>query len=580
MAEDNSFRKYEPFFGSWYIKKKIGKGSIGRVYEIERKEKDATYRAALKVITIPEEEEEVNRVLSSGVAPEDLADYYRNLVDTISSEYRYLAKLKGNSYIVNYEDHMVIEEKSEMRWHLLIKTELLKPLVESSIKDPLDEQDVVRLGIDICRALQSCSKYNIVHRDIKPENIFITAGGEYKLGDFGVARIIEETQMNLSRKGTYAYMAPEVFHGEAYGQSADLYSLGLVMYKFLNKGRMPFMPEYPRKIRFNDGEKAFTIRMAGTRINAPAGISPKLQKIVEKACAFDRSDRYETAEEMLIDLEALSLSYEKKKHKKTKSGRRNRDQESDLNATGRVDALSEYRRQEQLRERCRRRIKILATTAFFIIMIGIGVYISIPKEVTDIEGIDSSVVLYYDGTLQPDYSVKPDWFEDEKINFASGDEGVFTVSDKGEIKAVSIGTAELTMKAKEYTETVSVSIVPKVTEIKGIDESYALITGNATTLEPQLSPAEFADEPVTYTSADENIAAVGDDGTVTAVSAGETAITIYAGGTEITTKISVSNPPPVVRKSPSSKKSSGKSKNSGKTGSSAGKFNSGDDEYF
>ena len=183
MSEVNRYSRYEPLFGSWYIKEKIGQGAIGQVFEIERTDLGTTYKAALKAITIPEGPEDIKRVLSSGVAQEDLAEYYRNLIRNIASEFQYLAKLKGNSYIVNYEDHQIIENEDELSWDVLIKTELLTPLVEYVVEHPLAEKDVLKLGIDMCRALQFCGQYNILHRDIKPENIFIAPSGDFKLGD-------------------------------------------------------------------------------------------------------------------------------------------------------------------------------------------------------------------------------------------------------------------------------------------------------------------------------------------------------------------------------------------------------------
>ena len=86
----------------------------------------------------------------------------------------------------------------------------------------------------------------MIHRDIKPQNIFITSKGDYKLGDFGVARTMEKTMSGMSKKGTYNYMAPEVYHRVNTGLVSDQYSLGLVLYWLLNEKRMPFLPLPPR----------------------------------------------------------------------------------------------------------------------------------------------------------------------------------------------------------------------------------------------------------------------------------------------------------------------------------------------
>lgn len=592
MSEKNRYKKYEPLFGAWFIKEKIGQGAVGQVYEIERKELGTTYKAALKAITIPEGPEDIKMALSSGVSREDLPDYYRNLIGNIANEFKYLAKLKGNSYIVNYEDHMIVEDKEAMQWDVLIKTELLKPLVEHVIDNPLKENDVLRLGIDICRALQFCGRYNILHRDIKPENIFIAPSGNYKLGDFGIARVAEETYVNLSRKGTYTYMAPEVFHGQAYDQSADLYSLGIVMYKYLNHGRIPFMPPYPEKIEYDDPEKAFTERMSGRQMSDPSGGSAKLRRIVLKACSYDPADRYETADEMLTELQEIYLSVNRKKlqskglsKNKSETARRHRKpkgkSEKLAAASGPIDEETK-RHGAQKKKKNRNAGKRYKTAAAAVICLALaaGIYASIPKEVTDIKGVDPKIEIYYDGAMKPEYRIEPDWFKDEKIHFRSGNEDIFTVTEQGEIKAVSIGEADLTMTAKEYTETSHVSIVPKVTSIGGVEEAYSLYPGNEVRLEPKLQPDEFSSEAVTYRSSDEKIAAVSEDGTVTAAAVGEASIVIEAGGTEISTKVYVLEPVTVSASSTSksTKKSTRKSSKKKSGGSSNGYF--GDTEYF
>ena len=70
------------------------------------------------------------------------------------------------------------------------------------------------MGRELTSALIFCQKKGLIHRDIKPENIFVSEAGQFKLGDFGVARTVEKTTGGLSRKGTEKYMAPEVYLGK------------------------------------------------------------------------------------------------------------------------------------------------------------------------------------------------------------------------------------------------------------------------------------------------------------------------------------------------------------------------------
>lgn len=101
--------------------------------------------------------------------------------------------------------------------------ELLTPLDDYiRQKNALSRQEIIQLGIDLCKALAFCQNGRILHRDIKPGNIFVSERGDFKLGDFGTAQYLDRASDSTVR-GTYAYMAPEVYRGEGYGFPADLY---------------------------------------------------------------------------------------------------------------------------------------------------------------------------------------------------------------------------------------------------------------------------------------------------------------------------------------------------------------------
>ena len=303
--DDLYYKQYEPIFGEWRIVEKLGEGSFGKVYEIERKDFGRTYKAALKVITVPPSESEIQNVISDGMSPESAAAYFRGFVEEVIDEFTLMSKLKGNSNIVSYENHKVYEHQGKIGWDILIQMELLLPLIKYAQINPLSENDVIKLGIDLCKALEVCHKYNVIHRDIKPDNIFVSQVGDYKLGDFGIARTIEKTTGGLSKKGTYNYMAPEVYKGEPYGYTVDIYSVGLVLYRFLNNNRLPFFPPYPQPIQYSDREQALVNRICGQSFDDPVNASKKLADIVMRACAYKPANRYQTAEEMRKDLEAL-----------------------------------------------------------------------------------------------------------------------------------------------------------------------------------------------------------------------------------------------------------------------------------
>ena len=299
------YKKYEPIFGKWHIVRELGEGSFGKVFEIERRDFGGTYKAALKAITIPQSQSEVKDILASGMDEQSVTSYFRGFVEEMIAEFVLMSKLKGHSNIVSYEDHDVIQHAEGIGWDIFIRMELLTPLLDYTRKSDLSRSDVIKLGIDICKALEVCRKNNIIHRDIKPQNIFISDLGDFKLGDFGIARTVEKTMGGLSKKGTYHYMAPEVFKSEPYGASVDIYSLGIVLYRFMNNNRLPFFPPFPSPIKFSDSDAALACRMKGETIPAPANADDALSQVILKACAYSPKDRYLSPSDMRRDLEAL-----------------------------------------------------------------------------------------------------------------------------------------------------------------------------------------------------------------------------------------------------------------------------------
>ena len=292
-------------FGKWKICRRLGQGSYGTVYEIQREDFGDTYKAALKVITVPQSEMEIQSVLAEGMTLPQAEKYFYSVVEDIVRESAIMSRLKGTGNIVSYEDHNVIRHSDGIGWDILIRMELLHPLLPYVYQHPMARRDIIKLGIDICKALELCQRYNIIHRDIKPENIFISDNGDYKLGDFGIARTIERTTSGLSKKGTYSYMAPEVYAGREYGFSVDTYSLGLVLYRMLNKNRGPFLPQPPEAITFSSREQALVRRISGEPLPCPFYGEGRLGEIVLKACAFDPKERYSSPQQLRQELEAI-----------------------------------------------------------------------------------------------------------------------------------------------------------------------------------------------------------------------------------------------------------------------------------
>lgn len=287
----------------WETVRVIGRGSFGTVYEIRRESLEGQERAAVKVIPVPQHEEDIEEMMSDGYDQKSIAETIQSYVKSITSEYSLMNQLKGNPNIVNCDSVRYEQHEDGLGCDIVIKMELLSPLIKV-LPESISEKQTIAVGKDIARALTHCHEYHIIHRDIKPQNILRSSAGNYKLGDFGIAKTVERTSGG-TKIGTYKYMAPEVYNNQPYGEGADIYSLGLVLYWMLNERRMPFLPLPPEKLSPQMEEHARLRRFNGEELPEPVHGSKELKAIVMKACSFDPADRFADAKEMLESLERL-----------------------------------------------------------------------------------------------------------------------------------------------------------------------------------------------------------------------------------------------------------------------------------
>ncbi|MCR4946016.1 MAG: protein kinase [Lachnospiraceae bacterium] len=311
MTRDD-LRQYEPFWDSWYIDESLGHGSFGDVYRIKREGHGRVFYSALKIMSFPKDKAEADEMLMTcGGSYEEAQKRYDEILNGILGEIDIMEQLKGHTNIVSYEDHKIIEhnEGKELGYDIFIRMELLRDLSHCVLEDQahyLSEPEVIKVGIDMCDALALCHHRNIIHRDIKPANIFVSQDDNYKLGDFGIARSVSDMHLTMSFKGTYNFMAPEIFNRDKYDKRADIYSLGIVLYYMMNNFRVPFYDGTSGTAGMNMKEDALTKRMRGDRLPNPANASAEFSAVILKACEYDQRKRFATVEEFKEALMSLS----------------------------------------------------------------------------------------------------------------------------------------------------------------------------------------------------------------------------------------------------------------------------------
>ena len=178
----------------------------------------------------------------------------------------------------------------------------VKELLADGTPVPIDE--AVEIVSGVLSALEYSHAAGLVHRDIKPGNIMLTTDGKVKVMDFGIARALADSQATMTQTnavvGTAQYLSPEQARGEQVDARSDLYSTGVVLFELLT-GRPPFR---------GDSAVAVAYQHVSAIPPTPSSITPDvpeaLDRVVMKALAKNRDDRYSSAAAMRADL-ILSL---------------------------------------------------------------------------------------------------------------------------------------------------------------------------------------------------------------------------------------------------------------------------------
>ena len=260
--------------GKYKLLRRIGDGAFGVVYSA-RDEVEGT-RVALKI--------------------HDETDDVDDILRFFKKEIQLLAK-------VDHQNVLKLKNADVFDGRLFIVSELGKGSLEEKTRRSMTVPFAVGVLTQILDGLIEVQDHNIVHRDIKPANIIMFSDNVAKLGDFGIAKVLERAGQSIGTDaGTRGYFAPEQIYGHP-SFSSDIFSLGLVFYEMITG----VLPTWPFQWPF-DGSAKFNRRVA-----AP------LRRVIRKALEFEEGDRYPDAISMR---NALALAVEKKNNGNTNSRRR------------------------------------------------------------------------------------------------------------------------------------------------------------------------------------------------------------------------------------------------------------------
>jgi serine/threonine-protein kinase len=276
------------FISHYRIITKLGSGGMGEVYLAE--DTRLRRKVALKLLSadLTKSEDRLRRFEQEAFAASALSHPNILVIHEI-----------GSQHDVHYIATEYIEGET-------LRSQMARGTVP--LREALD------VAAQVASALAAAHSTGIVHRDIKPENIMLRPDGYVKVLDFGLAKLIETTPLSSDTEaptiarvatdpgtvmGTVAYMAPEQARGQSVDARADIFSLGAVIYEMV-AGRPPFDGESASDI-IADILKTQPLPLARYSQEAPA----ELERIVTKALAKDKEERYQTAKDLLIDLKRL-----------------------------------------------------------------------------------------------------------------------------------------------------------------------------------------------------------------------------------------------------------------------------------
>jgi serine/threonine protein kinase len=273
-------RKFE--IPGYQILDRLGKGSMGVVYKARQIS--------------------VDRVVAVKILLDSLAQN-KEFIKRFEREAKIAARLSHNN-VVNAID------AGEVDGHYFFVMEYVEGV---TIKEYLDkhkvfeEKEALRIVLAISEALKHAHERGLIHRDIKPENVILTKGGGVKLADLGLARITDDEKWGLSEAGmaigTPYYISPEQVRGQTnIDIRADIYSLGATLYHMVT-GRVPYGGETPSEVMRKHVDPNVAV-VPPDHLNT--NLSGGLGMVVETMLAKNREHRYQTPDDLILDLKCLS----------------------------------------------------------------------------------------------------------------------------------------------------------------------------------------------------------------------------------------------------------------------------------
>lgn len=252
----------------------------------------------VKHISIPESAEVTNVLVEKGTIPtfDEANLYYQSVVDQYRKELVQFHNLSEHPNISSCLRFQVAQKTDQPGFDLYMLSPFHTSLLALLRENGLSRKMAIQVGIDLCNALIVLRNHGFIHQNLKPENIFLE-NGHFALSGFGLADAAQTG--SLAKRYLSGFTAPEAFRkNTSRNQTMDLYAVGLLLYYIYNENEFPFSGEFRQSVQQ---------RTSGNALPVPRHADTELTALLQKACAFQPEDRFQTPEELRNALQIYQL---------------------------------------------------------------------------------------------------------------------------------------------------------------------------------------------------------------------------------------------------------------------------------
>lgn len=501
--KDSDISKLLP---DWTLTYVLSETDEEKIFQAEKETASQTKYSLVRAFYIPNIDEKPKDTQNSDSDEEELRRFTFEKLAKCKKEFTFFRSLSGKSGWLNLRESYDISDVNGLNALSVARFDAAQRLSDFIDENGFTQGAVLKMGIDLCRGLEHLKKEEKLHGSLCPDIIFVDENCRFRIGKINLD-VSESRKPDTSSTETLAFTAPYARTG-GLSYSSDTYSVGLIMYYFLNGKKLPFENDMTR-------EEAINRRLSGEKIPKPLYDAERITNIVLKACSEEKKNGYQTPYQMRKDLEEAYVRLQKEIEEKKIKERTEQKEDKSNGASGGTDisAFREHKKSDdELNEEKRRKGKrniLLMFTAFAAVLVALWVFV--PQLINKIDRnignhkIHLASVYYKDTEREEEFSFSYEYdgkAKEPKIvidgleNLVEGND--YTVSYENNIE-VGEALIKVTGVGKYSGEKIrTFEIKPKKAEKPGVIESFTASDITSDSVRLSWGKSENADRYVIY----------------------------------------------------------------------------------